>query len=227
MSDKINAAQNNPQLTSERVARLRERLVEARPEVFAERALLVTEAYQNSEKDPAALCRARALDRILRKGSVSIKPDELIVGCKVPLAKGSPVYPEFNVEWLEDELDTLAGREETSFDITGETKAALKEQVIPYWKGRTVYDHISESAPEKALAAGDEGLLFHYYIDRSIGHISVSYEKVIKLGLSGIKAEIKTRQARLSEAQDDYSQKCAFYDALMRAADAAIAVAHR
>lgn len=227
MSDKINAAQNNPQLTSERVARLRERLIKVRPEVFAERALLVTEAYQNAEKDPVALCRAKALDRILRKGSIRIKPDELIVGCKAPLAKGSPVYPEFNVKWLEDELDTLAGREETSFDVAEETKTALKEQVIPYWKGRTVYDHISENAPKKALAAGDEGLLFHYYIDRSIGHISVNYEKVLKLGLSGIKAEIKARQALLSEVQDDYSQKSAFYDALIMVADAAVAFAHR
>ena len=194
MSDKINAAQNNPQLTSERVARLRERLIKVRPEVFTERALLVTEAYQNAEKDPVALCRAKALDRILRKGSIRIKPDELIVGCKAPLAKGSPVYPEFNVKWLEDELDTLAGREETSFDVAEETKTALKEQVIPYWKGRTVYDHISENAPKKALAAGDEGLLFHYYIDRSIGHISVNYEKVLKLGLSGIKASRNQRR---------------------------------
>ena len=73
MSDKIKAAQNNLHLTSERVARLRERLVGVRPQVFAERALLVTEAYQNAENDPAAICRAKALDRILRKSAISIK----------------------------------------------------------------------------------------------------------------------------------------------------------
>lgn len=149
------------------------------------------------------------------------------MGCKASLAKGSPVYPEFNVKWLEDELDTLAGREETSFDITEETKSALKEQVIPYWKGRTVYDHISAKAPEKTLAAGDEGLLFHYYIDRSIGHISVNYEKVLKLGFSGIKTEIRARQALLSETQDDFAQKRVFYDALIMVADAAITFSHR
>ncbi len=227
MSDNIKVAQNNPQLTSERVARLRARLVEARPQVFAERALLVTAAYQNAENDPPTIYRAKALDRILRKSAISIKADELIVGCKVPVAKGSPVYPEFNVKWLEDELDTLAGREETSFDIDAETKMALKERVIPYWKGRTVYDRILEKAPEKALAAEEEGLLFHYYIDRSIGHISVNYEKVLQLGFCGIKAEIAARQARLAETQADFSQKSAFYDALIIVADAAIAFSHR
>ena len=227
MPDNTKNVRNKPPLTSKRVARLRERLLEVRPQIFAERALLVTEAYREAETDPVAICRAKALDQILRKGSISINSDELIVGCKVPLPKGSPVYPEFNVKWLEDELDTLAGREETSFGVAEETKTALKEQVIPYWKGRTVYDRIVEKAPGQAFDAADEGLLFHYYIDRSIGHISVNYEKVLNSGLSGIKSEIKARTAILSEAQDDFLQKSAFYDALLMVADAAIAFAQR
>ena len=128
MSDKENAARDDARSPGGRAARLRERLLEARPEVFAERALLVTEAYRSAGTDPAALCRAKALDRVLRQGSIGIKPDELIVGCKTPLPKGSPVYPEFNVKWLEDELDTLAGRAETPFAVAEETKLALRDE---------------------------------------------------------------------------------------------------
>ena len=98
---------------------------------------------------------------------------------------------------------------------------------MPYWKGRTVFDRILESAPAPSLAAADEGLLFHYYIDRSIGHVSADYEKVLKSGLSGIKSEIRTRQALLSAAEDDFSQKRDFYEALTVVADAAIAFSHR
>lgn len=214
-------------LDKPRVARLRDRLLSARPEVFAERALLVTEAYREAENDLAELRSAKALDRILRKASIQIKPDELIVGCKVPLPKGSPVYPEFNVKWLEDELDTLANREETPFFVDDETKKVIREAVIPYWKGRTVYDYIVKEAPKKSLTAANEGLLFHYYIDRSIGHITVNYEKALEIGLSGIKSEIKTQQAQLSVDQKDFSQKSAFYEALLMVAEAAIAYAHR
>ncbi len=227
MSHTYDAAQNDRRLISERVERLRAELLSARPEVFVERGLLITEAYKEAMNDPAELRRAKALDRILRKGRIQIKPDELIVGCKVPLPKGSPVYPEFNVKWLEDELDTLANREETPFYVSQETKKDIRERVIPFWKGRTVYDRIIERAPKESLDAANEGLFFHYYIDRSIGHISVNYEKVLNLGLSGIKSEILKHRAQLSAEQADYSQKRVFYDALIMVADAAIAFAHR
>ncbi len=195
--------------------------------MFDQRGRLVTEAYRDADNDPAVLRRAKALDRILRESGAHVKPDELIVGCKVLLPKGSPVYPEFNVKWLEDELDTLSCREETPFFVAEETKKTLREQVIPFWKGRTVYDRIVENAPEKSLAAASEGLFFHYYLDRSIGHITVNYEKVLHLGLSGIKAEIQKYQAQLSEDPTGDSQKSDFYDALILVADAAIAFAQR
>lgn len=227
MSHKIDADFNDGQAISERVDRLREQLLSARPAVFDERALLISDAYREAINDPVELRRAKALDRILRRAQIQIKPDELIVGCKVPSPKGSPVYPEFNVKWLEDELDTLADREETPFYVSPETKKAIRERVIPFWKGRTVYDRIIEKAPKKSITAADEGLFFHYYIDRSIGHISVNYEKVLRRGLSGLKSEIEKNREQLSENQDGYLQKRVFYEALLMVADAAIAFAHR
>jgi trans-4-hydroxy-L-proline dehydratase len=212
---------------SDRVARLRQRLIETRPEVFAERALLMTQAYRETENHPAVLRRAWALKRILGHIQIDIKPDEWIVGCKTPLPKGSPLYPEFNVKWLVDELDTLSSRTETPFDFSESTKKVVRESIIPYWKGRTVYDGVVQKAPAHALAAASEGLLFHYYLDRSIGHITVNYEKVLNIGISGLKAQINHCLAQLSPAQADFTQKRDFYSALLIVADAAITFAHR
>lgn len=210
-----------------RVARLRKNLIETPPEIFAQRALLVTQAYQEAEDDPTEIRRAKAISKILYEGSICIKDDELIVGCKVPLPNGSPIYPEFNVQWLEEELDTLAGREETPFKVAEKAKEILRQKVVPFWKGRTIYDRIIEKAPKKALDAADEGLLFHYYLDRSIGHISVNYEKVLKFGLSGIKEQIASQRATLDKTRTQDTQKEIFYDALQMVADAAIGFSHR
>ena len=207
---------------SPRISQLRERLVTSRPEVFAERAILMTRAYRANEDTPMELCRAQALAAMLDSSSICISPGELVVGCKTPIPKGSPVYPEFNVKWLETELDTLANRVETPFDVSDATKSALREEVLPYWQGKTIYDRILEKAPGASLAAADEGLFFHYYIDRSIGHISVNYEKVLKLGIAGLKAEITAGRA----ANPD-SQKTAFYDGLEILADAVVRFARR
>lgn len=212
---------------NDRISQLREQLEASRPEVFAERAILMTRGYQENENEPVELRRSRALARMLQKSTINIRPGELIVGCKVPGSKGSPVYPEFNVQWLEDELDTLAAREETPFYVAEETKQLLKDEVLPYWRGQTIYDRIMENAPEKSLSAAREGLFFHYYIDRSIGHISVNYEKVLASGISGIQAEIRAQQARLPENQDRDSRAEAFYEGLAIVADAVIDFAHR
>ncbi|MBI5582144.1 MAG: formate C-acetyltransferase/glycerol dehydratase family glycyl radical enzyme [Deltaproteobacteria bacterium] len=212
---------------SDRIARLRENLLLARPEVFAERAILLTEAYRDTIDDLPELQRAKALAHVLQNTDIRIRPGELIVGSKVPLPKGSPVYPEFNIQWLEQELETLAERKETPFHVSEVTKKELAEKVIPYWKGKTVYDYILKEAPHKALAAAGEGLFFHYYIDRSIGHISVNYEKVLQSGLLGLKARIKEQQDLLSRTQKDYPRKSAFYDGLLIVADAAIEFSHR
>ena len=221
------ALRNNRCAMSGRIARLRESFLAARPEVFAERAILLTEAYRDNSMDPPELQRAKALAHVLQNTDIRIRPGELIVGSKVPMAKGSPIYPEFNIQWLEQELETLAGREETPFHVSEETKKELIQYVIPYWKGKTVYDYLVKKVPRKAMAAAGEGLFFHYYIDRSIGHISVNYEKVLRSGLRGLKAQIMQQQDLLSKTQKDYTRKGVFYDALLIVADAAIAFSHR
>ena len=210
-----------------RVERLHRRLLETSPEVFAERALLLTEAYRDNDREPLPIQRALALDHVLRNVETVIRPDELIVGCKVPMAKGSPLYPEYNVQWLEDELDTMAHREETPFEIAEEIKTEVREQVIPQWQGHTVFDGIVSDAPPESLAGAEEGLFFHYYLERSIGHITVNYDKVLKIGLKGLRAEIASCRKRLDSNADDYLQKKAFYRALEIVADGITAFARR
>lgn len=210
-----------------RIERLCRRLVETSPEVFAERALLLTDAYRSNDREPVQIQRAMAMDHILHKVETVIREDELIVGCKVPMAKGSPLYPEFNVQWLEDELDTMAHRKETPFEVGTDTKRAIREQVIPEWRGRTVFDRIVSVAPHEALNGAEEGLFFHYYLDRSIGHITANYEKVLKIGLKGLKEEIAACKKSLKSSADDYSQKKIFYQALIIIANGIIAFAQR
>ncbi len=215
-------------MLSNRLENLKKLYINSKPQVYAERALLVTEAYRDTEGEHPALRRAEALDRILQQGSILIRKGELITGSKAPTPKGSPLYPEFNTRWIEEELDTLHERDETPFQISDETKTAIKKEVLPYWRGKTVYDRIIEAVPAECLEAMDEeGLLFHYYLNRSIGHITVNYEKVLHCGLLGIKEEVDVALAGLERNSWDYLEKSAFYRALLKAADAAICYARR
>ena len=100
-----------------RVRRLREEIFQARPKVCAERAVIVTRAYQQTEELPPLLRRAYALDAIMTGISCPIYADELIVGQYGSERRSCPVFPEMSVEWLEKELDTLPTRENDKLEV--------------------------------------------------------------------------------------------------------------
>jgi len=173
---------------SPRVSNLLASFHAARPEVFAERAVLITESYAATEGQPMPLRRARAMVHVLEGVPVSIRPGELVIGCKTPGILGSPLYPEVACDWIELELDTMASRAEAPFQVSDETKKTLREEVFDYWPGKQVYNRLMEALPPDTLTALDEGLLFHYYLNRTVGHITVDYERVLREGFLGLKA---------------------------------------
>lgn len=207
-----------------RLERLKEQFLNARPEVYAERALLVTEAYRENRNERPEIQKARALEKIFHQSSVLIKADELIVGCKTPTPLGSPLYPEYNVTWLKNEIDSLSERFETAFEISEENKKAVKRTVIPFWEGRTIYDKILPHIPPEAARAADAGALFHYYLNRSIGHFNPHYETVLKEGFDGLRYRVENALQRT--APDDLD-KTSYYKALLIVIDAVVVFARR
>ena len=211
-------------MLSSRLYRLKQTITHARPEVYAERALLVTAACTENQGKPPVALRAAAMEHIFEKGAVRIRDDELIVGSKTSTPMGSPLYPEFNCEWIKRELDTIRDRFETAFYVSDETGQALKDKVIPFWDNQTVYDRILENVRPECLEAVDEGIFFHYYQNPSIGHLTVNYEKVLRKGFKGIRDDIT--QA-LSNPDPLAPEQKEFLTALQQVVDAVVIFAQR
>lgn len=206
-----------------RLERLKNTIVNAVPEVYTQRALLVTQAYKETENQPSEIKRAHAMKKIFCEGSVLIKDDEMIVGSKTPTPMGSPLYPEFNCLWLKNEMNTLADRFETSFHVSEASKKIINEEIIPYWEKNTVYDVILGNVPPESLDAVDEGIFFHYFLNRSIGHINSDYKKVLTIGFKGIRSQI-TNQMKKKECPPEALN---YYMALITVIDAIIIFARR
>ena len=199
----------------------------ARPEVFAERAVLTTKAYAETEGQPMLLRRARMMEEILGGVQVLVREGELIVGCKTPAILGSPLYPEVAGDWVEQELDTLALREESPFAVSDETKATLRAEVFDYWRGKQVFNRIMEALPEEVVRATNEGIFFHYYLNRTIGHITVDYERVLHKGFLGLKAEAEAELENINYEDPGCLKKVYLLQAMSRSCDAAILFANR
>jgi formate C-acetyltransferase len=213
---------------TERVRALR-RTALAEPEICPERAVLITAAYREHEGRPAGIRRALAVAAILDRMSIHILDGELIVGNHASRPRAAPIFPEFDVRYLEEELETIGTRAGDRFHISEGTREALR-QLFPWWHGRTVKDRVLSMLPDDVRRAGQWGVgVFdnEWTMENGDGHIAVDYPKLLRKGLGGIMEEVQGRLAGLDLAEPENIEKSTFYQSLLIVYAAAIRFAGR
>ncbi len=219
---------NDMEITkSPRIAKLVEDLYANMPEIEADRAYLLTESYKQTEQEPIILRRAKAFEHILKYIPITIREDELIVGSATKAPRGCQVFPEFSYSWLEEEFDTISTRISDPFYISEGTKETLRE-VYKYWKNKTTSElATSYMAPEAKLAIEHNIFTPGNYFYNGIGHVTVSYDKVLSIGYEGIIAQTKAAMALLRVSDMDYAKRHAFLEAVIISCQAVIGYARR
>ena len=212
---------------TERIPKLIAHLFEKMPEIEADRAVLLTESYKQTENLPIILRRAKAFQHILEKLPITIRPLELIVGSNTKAPRGCQVFPEYSYTWLQDEFDTVATRSADPFYISEETKETLRK-VYPYWAGKTTSDLATSYMTPEALAAIEHNMFTPgNYFYNGIGHVTVNYGKVLKIGFKGIIKEAEEAISKLSVADGDYSKRFQFLQAVIISCNAVCDYAKR
>jgi len=128
---------------TDRIARLRQQSLDAKPAISTERAELLTEFYRtHPELTSAPVHRALAFRYLMDHKTIYIGDGELIVGEKGPAPKATPTYPELCCHSLQD-LDILDSRDKIPFAVSPEARRVYEETLIPFWQGRTMRDLLS------------------------------------------------------------------------------------
>ncbi|TDN54184.1 cobalamin-independent glycerol dehydratase large subunit [Buttiauxella sp. JUb87] len=212
---------------TDRVVRLKNMILQAKPYVESERAVLATEAYKESEQLPAIMRRAKVVEKIFNELPVTIRPDELIVGAVTINPRSTEICPEFSYDWVEKEFDTMEHRVADPFIIPKKTAQDLHE-AFKYWPGKTTSSlaasYMSESTKE-SMAGGVFTVGNYFY--GGVGHVSVDYGKVLKIGFRGIINEVTRALEALDRSEPWYIKKEQFYRAVIISYNAAINFAHR
>ncbi len=212
---------------SERIERLKAELFKKMPQIEADRAVLLTESYMQTEGEPIVTRRAKAFKNILDNIPITIRPDELIVGSATKSPRSCQVFPEFSFEWLEAEFDTVGARSADPFYISDETKQTLRA-VYKYWKGKTTSElATSMIAPEAQLAMKHNVFTPGNYFYNGVGHVTVRYDKVLAVGYLGIIEEVKAEKAKMDFGDGDYCEKTALLDGIIMSCEAVINYAKR
>ncbi len=201
-----------------RVARIKQRLVENEREVDVERARLATESYRQTEGQPMPIRRAKMLLHLVRHMSITIHPDELIVGNRSLLPRMGVIAPEGAVDWIDKELEILPTRPQDRFNITPAQIWELREEIFPYWRGKTLEDTVAQRVPaEVAMPVAGKAFSLNQ-TDHAQGHILPDVEAWLHLGVGGLRHKVE--RARQQDSAQSRSQQI-FFDASAIALQAA------
>ena len=194
-----------PSAAATRVERLLERRLQARREVCVERARYYTVAMKTSEGEPQVLRQARALAHILDNLTVHIEPEELIVGSITGKVLGAGVYPEGVGARVLGELETIGFREPNPFTVAEEARQELGEEILPYWRGKTLEDRARARWSPQVTNAVDQVAPFIPTEIGGIGHMLLNYEQILGQGLEWFAQEAENKRQTAGSKQQGHT----------------------
>ncbi|KNZ40259.1 glycyl radical protein [Acetobacterium bakii] len=212
---------------TERIEKLKRVILDATPYVESERAVLVTEAYKETEGLSPILRRAKAAEKIFNNLPVTIRDNELIVGAITKNPRSTEICPEFSFDWVEKEFDTMGSRIADPFQIPKQTAQELHDAFL-YWPGKTTSDLATSYMSQEAKDCMGAGVFtVGNYFYGGVGHVSVDYGKILEKGFRGIITEVVEAMEKMDRCDSDYIKKQQFYNAIIITYTAAINFAHR
>jgi formate C-acetyltransferase len=213
---------------NERIKKLRQQTLDARPTISVERAKLLTEFYKTPEARNAsyAMRHALAFKHIMEHKAVVFNDSELIVGERGPAPKATPTYPEVCIHSLQD-LRYLNDRKKTAFASDDETRRLYAEEIIPFWQGRSQRERIFAAMTPEWIDAYEAGVFTEFMEQRAPGH-TVLDGKIYRKGMLDFKKDIETALSGLDFMNDPEAyDKQEELRAMLVGADAIIAFARR
>ncbi len=213
--------------SSAQVQDMRNRVLDTKSTVCIDRARIITEVYKQNEDKQVVIKRALAMKAILEQMPIFIDPSELIVGNQASNHRAAPIFPEYAVDWIVNEIDEFDKRPGDRFYIDEDKKPELLE-ICDWWKGKTLKDKALSTMTPEGRFLYDIGMIkAEGNITSGDGHIAVDFGKVLREGIAGVRKQAEERLARLDIAQFDDFKKQFFLQSVLIMCDAVIAFAHR
>ena len=133
----------------ERARFLKERFLSRRPSICLEGALAKTRAFRETEGEALIVRRAKGFRRHCETKTIVIDPRELIVGHPGCRSRSAVICPELSNTWLCREFDRMPVRDQDPYDVTEEQKRLYREEIYPYWVGKTLRERWNGQAPKR------------------------------------------------------------------------------
>lgn len=212
---------------TKRMKEFREEVLDEKPYIDAERAILATEAYKENLNQPRVMVRAKMLEKILNHMSIYIEDKSLLAGNQATKNRNAPIFPEYTMEFVINELDQFEKRDGDVFYITEKTKEQLRE-IAPFWENNNLRARGEALLPEEVRVFMETGVFgMEGKLNAGDAHLAVNYERILKDGLKGYEKRVKECKASLDLTDPDSIDKYCFYNAVLIVLDAVRTFANR
>ncbi|MBR1629512.1 MAG: glycyl radical protein, partial [Lachnospiraceae bacterium] len=206
-------------LTS-RMQAFRDEVLDEKPYVDAERAVLATEAYKAHQNQPRVMMRALMVEKILKEMTIYIEDKTLLCGNQATKNRNAPVFPEYTLQFVIDELDLFEKRDGDVFYITEETKKQLRE-IAPFWENNNLRARGEAILPEEVSVFMETGVFgMEGKLNAGDAHLAVNYERLLSDGLKGYEERAKKLKSELDLTDPEAIDKNIFYKAVLVVIDA-------
>ncbi len=198
---------------NQRIADYKKRILNTTPTICIERARFYTEAYRKHRDKALIIKRAYALKDTLEQMSIRIEPEELIVGNHSSAVYAAPVFPEYAVEWIINEIDEFEKRPADDYHPDAQTKKELLE-ICSYWEGGTTLDKGRALMSEELLAIHEAGIIrAEGNLTSGDAHIAAHFPKVLQKGIPWYISYTRERLAGCDLSREQGIKKSKYYEA--------------
>ena len=200
---------------TERMKEFREEVLDEKPYIDAQRAILATLAYKENLNQPRVMVRAKMLEKVLDNMSIYIEDKSLLAGNQATKNRNAPIFPEYTMEFVMNELDQFEKRDGDVFYITEKTKEQLRE-IAPFWQNNNLRARGEALLPEEVRVFMETGVFgMEGKLNAGDAHLAVNYERILKDGLRGYEKRVKECKATLDLTNPDNIDKYCFYNAVL------------
>lgn len=212
---------------TERMKEFREEVLDEKPYIDAQRAILATLAYKENLNQPRVMVRAKMLEKVLDNMSIYIEDKSLLAGNQATKNRNAPIFPEYTMEFVMKELDQFEKRDGDVFYITEKTKEQLRE-IAPFWQNNNLRARGEALLPEEVRVFMETGVFgMEGKLNAGDAHLAVNYERILKDGLRGYEKRVKEYKASLDLTDPESIDKYCFYNAVLIVLEAARNFANR
>ena len=200
---------------TERMKEFREEVLDEKPYIDAQRAILATLAYKENLNQPRVMVRAKMLEKVLDHMSIYIEDKSLLAGNQATKNRNAPIFPEYTMEFVMNELNQFEKRDGDVFYITEKTKEQLRE-IAPFWQNNNLRARGEALLPEEVRVFMETGVFgMEGKLNAGDAHLAVNYERILKDGLRGYENRVKEYKATLDLTDPESIDKYCFYNAVL------------